>query len=156
MLVNLFCAFLCFWALLLIGFLLLHLEAVFTSIHFFLTANVSHGTLGLALCLVGMHSNAACKWLLSMFVYSLFGAGISDIFWSSSDLFLSVNIYSSRISFLFSRDQSLGMVVVQAAFLRRLSCIFTVSIRWSEDAPSKEEYASQFNAVLFHLIFIKT
>ena len=34
----------------LVGFLLIHLEAVFTSIRFFLTANVSHRTLGLALC----------------------------------------------------------------------------------------------------------
>ena len=31
------------------------------SARFFLTANVSHGTLGLALCLVGMHSAAASK-----------------------------------------------------------------------------------------------
>ena len=56
---NSFCAFLSFRALVLVGFFLLHLEAVFTSTRFFLTANVSYGTLGLALCLVGMHSAAA-------------------------------------------------------------------------------------------------
>ena len=31
------------------------------SARFFLTANVSHGTLDLALCLVGMHSAVASK-----------------------------------------------------------------------------------------------
>ena len=58
MLANSFCAFLRFRALVLVGFLLLLLEAVFTSARFFLTANVSHGTRGLALCLVGMHSDS--------------------------------------------------------------------------------------------------
>ena len=38
MLVNSFCAFLSFWALILVGFFLLHLEVVFTSARFFLTA----------------------------------------------------------------------------------------------------------------------
>ena len=28
--------------------------------------------------------------------------------------------------------------------------IFAVTIRWSEDTPSKEEYASQFFALFFH------
>ena len=54
-LVNSFCAFSSFWVLILVGFLLLCREAVFSSAHFFLTSNVSHRTLGLALCLVGMH-----------------------------------------------------------------------------------------------------
>ena len=43
MLANSFCA-LSFRALILVGFLQLHLEAVFTSVRFFLTAKVSHGT----------------------------------------------------------------------------------------------------------------
>ena len=60
-LVNSFCAFLSFRALILVGFLLLHLESVFTSARFFLNPNVSHGTLSLAICLVGMHSAAASK-----------------------------------------------------------------------------------------------
>ena len=61
MLVNSFYAFSSFRALILVGFLLLHLEAIFTSANFFLTTNVSQGTLGLAF-LVGMHSAAASKW----------------------------------------------------------------------------------------------
>ena len=65
--------FLSFRVLVLVGFFLLHLEAVFTSARFFLTANVSHGTLGLALCSVGMHSDAASKWALTKFSYSSFG-----------------------------------------------------------------------------------
>ena len=68
MLANSFCA-LSFRALILVGFLLLHLEAVFTSACFFLTSNVSYGTLGLSLCLVGMHSAAASKWTLMKFSF---------------------------------------------------------------------------------------
>ena len=65
---NSFCAFLSFKALVLVGFFLLHLEAVFTSTRFFLTANVSYGTLGLALCLVGMLPllRGHCRNLYSM------------------------------------------------------------------------------------------
>ena len=100
------CAFLSFWALILVGFLLLHRDVVFTSARFFLTANVSHGTLGLALCLVGTHSVAASKWAFTKFSYSSFGVGVSDISWSVSNLFLSVNVFLSLISLLFRRDQS--------------------------------------------------
>ena len=89
-LANSFCAIINFRAL--VEFLLLHLEAVFTSAHFFLTANVSHRTLDLALYLVGMHYAATSQWALTKFSYSSFGVGISDIFWSASNLFLSVNI----------------------------------------------------------------
>ena len=78
MLVNSFCAFLSFRTLILVGFFLLHLEVIFTSACFFLTSNVSHGTLGLALCLVGMHSAAASKWALTKFSYSSFKVGVSD------------------------------------------------------------------------------
>ena len=41
-------------------------------------------------------------------------------------------------------------------FFRRLSRIFAVTIRWSEDTPSKEEYASQLIALFSHFLFIKT
>ena len=54
MLANSFCAFFSFWAFVFVGFFLLHLEAVFTSLRFSLTANVSHGTLDLVLCFVAM------------------------------------------------------------------------------------------------------
>ena len=59
MLANSFCTFLSFRALVLVGFFLLCLEAVFTFARFSLTANVSHGTQGLLFCLVRMHSAAA-------------------------------------------------------------------------------------------------
>ena len=45
MFANSFCASLSFRALVLVGFFLLHLEAVFMSARFSLTINVSHGTL---------------------------------------------------------------------------------------------------------------
>ena len=143
MLANSFGAFLSFWALILVGFFLLYLEAAFTSARFFQTANISHRTLGLALCLVYMHSTAASKWALTKFSYSSLGVGVSDISWSASNLFLSIKVYLSLISLLLSRDQSKCsvVIVVRAAFLRRFSRIFAMTIRWSEDTPSKEEYA---------------
>ena len=105
-LVNSFCAFLSFWVLILIVFFLLHREVIFTSACFFSTANVSHGTLGLALCLVGMHSTATSRWAVTKFSYLSFGIGVSDISWSALNLFPSVNVYLSLISLLLSRDQS--------------------------------------------------
>ena len=144
MLAKSFCAFLSFRALVLVGFL----EAVFTVARFFLTANVSHGILGLALCLVGMHYAATFKWALTKFSYSSFGICVSIFSYSVSNLFLSVNAYSSLISLLLSKDQSQStMVVVRIVFLRRLSRVFAVTIRWSDDTPSKEEYASQFKSL---------
>ena len=104
-LVNSFCAFSSFWVSILVRFHLMRREAIFTSARFFLTANVSHGTLGLALYLVGMHSATASKWALTKFSYSSFEVGVSDISRSALNLFLSVNIYLSLIS-LLSRDQS--------------------------------------------------
>ena len=126
MLINSFC----FRALVLVGSYLLHLEALFTPACFFLTANVSHGILGLALCLVGMHSPAASKWALMKFSYLSLGVSVSFFSCIASNLILSVNAYPSLISLLLSReDQSLcTMVVVQVIFLPRLSHIFTVTI----------------------------
>ena len=79
-LANSFSAFLSSRALVLVGFRLVHLEAVFTSARFLLTANVSHGTLVLALCLVGMHSTAAFKWALRKFSLLLFTVGVSELY----------------------------------------------------------------------------
>ena len=87
MFANLFCAFLSFRAFVLVEFFLLHLEAVFSSVHFSLTANVSHGTLDLVLCLVDIYSTAASKWALTKFSYSF--------------LFLCVSVFSCRASSLF-------------------------------------------------------
>ena len=103
-LVNSFWAFLSFWVLILAGFLLLHRKVVFTSAQFFLTADVYHGTLGLSLCLVGIHSTTASKWALTKFSYSSFKVHVSNISWSASNLFLNVNI--SLISLLLSSDLS--------------------------------------------------
>ena len=105
-LVSSFYAFISFLALILVGFLQLHRNAGFMSARFFLTANVSHGALGLALCLVGMHSDAASKWALTKFSYSSIEVAVSDISWRASNLFLRVNVYISHKSLLLSRDQS--------------------------------------------------
>ena len=76
MLANSFCAFFSFMALVLVGFFLLDLKAVFMSERISLTANVSHGTLDFVLCLIGMNSAAASKWT-TKFSYSSFGLCVS-------------------------------------------------------------------------------
>ena len=76
------------------------------SAHISLIANVSHGTLDLVLCLVGMYSAAASKWVLMKFSYSPFGVCVSVFSCCALNLFLSANAYLSLISLLLSRDQS--------------------------------------------------
>ena len=83
----------------------------------------------MSLCLVGMHSAAASRWGLTKFSYSSFGLCVSDISRSASNLFLSINLYLSLISVLLSKDQSkCTFVVVRAAFFRRLSRMFAVTV----------------------------
>ena len=77
MLANSFCAFFSFRAFVLVGFFLLHLEAVFTFARFSLTANVYHGTLDLVLGFICMYFAAASRWALTKFSYSSFGVSIS-------------------------------------------------------------------------------
>ena len=105
MITNSFCAFLSFRALVLVGFFQLHLEAIFTSARFSLTANVSHGTVDLVLCLIGMYSAATSKWALTKFSYSSFGLCVS-VFCSASNLFLSANVYLYLIFLVISRTLS--------------------------------------------------
>ena len=89
----------------LVVFLLSHREMVFTSASSLLTANVSHGILGLALCLVGIHSAAVYLLALTKFSYSSFRVCFSDISWSTSNFLLSVNVYLSLMPQLLRRDQ---------------------------------------------------
>ena len=68
MLAYSFCAFFfSFRAFVLVGFFLLHLEALFTSARFSLTANVTDGTLDLVLCFVAMYFAAASRRALTEF-----------------------------------------------------------------------------------------
>ena len=122
MLAHSFCAFLSFWVLVFVGFFLLYLEAVFTSFHFSLTANVSHGTLNLVLYLVGMYSAVASKWALTKFSYSSFGVCVFVCSCRASYLFLSANVYSSPVVHRFCFYSSLI-----SQFLSRPSH----SVRWS-------------------------
>ena len=73
MLANSFCAFSSFRAFTFVGFFLLHLEAVFTSTRFSLTAKVSHRSLVLVLNFVSMYFTAALRCALIKLSYSSFG-----------------------------------------------------------------------------------
>ena len=113
-----------------IEFFLYHFEAVFTSAHFSLTANVSHWTLYLVLDFVEIQFAAASRCALTKFSYSSFGVHFSVFSCSASNLFLNSNTYLSLISLLLKRAQSYCLVVtVRVAFLRRLSRIFALTIR---------------------------
>ena len=106
MLANSFCAFFSFRAFAFVGFSLLHLEAVFMSARFSLTAKVSHGTLDLVLNFVGMHFPAASRCALTKFSYLSFGVRISVFSCSASKFLLNANTYLSLISLLLRRAQS--------------------------------------------------
>ena len=82
---------------------LLHLEAVFTTARFYLTANVSHETLHLVLCFVGMYFAAASRWTWTKFSYSSFGVRVSVFSGSASNLFLNAITYLYLISLLLRR-----------------------------------------------------
>ena len=154
---NWYCAVFSFRAFVFVGFFLYLLEVVCRYARFSLTANVSHGTLYLVLGFVGIYFAAASRCALTKFSYSSFGVPFSVFSCSVSNLFLTFNTYLFLISLLLSY----GPVIVfggrcLCGIFCRLSRIFAVTIRWLEDTPSKEEYASQFIALFFHFLFIKT
>ena len=105
MLANSFCAFFSFRAFVFIGFFLIHLEAVFTSARFSLTANVYHGTLDLVLSFVGMCFAADSGCASTKFSYSSFRGRIPVFSCRASNLFLNAT-YLSLISLLLRRAQS--------------------------------------------------
>ena len=90
----------------LVGFFLLHLEAVFMSARFSLASNASHGTLDLVLIFVGMYFAAASRWALTKISYSSFGVCVSVFSRSASNLFFNAITYLSQISLLLRRAQS--------------------------------------------------
>ena len=73
---------------------------------FFLTANVSHGTLDVVLGFLGMHFSAASWCALTKFSYSSFGVLISVFSSRASNLFRNAHTYLSLISLLLRRAQS--------------------------------------------------
>ena len=89
-----------------VGFFLLHLEAIFTSARFLLTAKVSHGTLDLVLSFVALHFAAASRCALTKFSYSSLGVRVSVFSCSASNLFLNANTHLSRKPLLLIRVQS--------------------------------------------------
>ena len=138
-----------------VTFLLLHKITVFTLSRFFLSASVSFGNLCLSIGLVHMHSATASMWALTKFPYSSFGVCVLDISWRVSNLFLTVTIYSLLIFLLVSEDQSfLVVLTIFILFWNRCGRIFAVSILWSEDSLSNQEYTSQFRAQFIHFLFI--
>ena len=73
---------------------------------FSLTVNVSHGTLDLVLCFVGMNFAAASRWALMKFLYSSFGVSVSVFSCNASNLFFNAITNLSLISLLLRRAKS--------------------------------------------------
>ena len=71
--------FISFEALAFVGFLIFSKDAFFMLSCFSLTAIDSHGTLFLALGLVGKHSAAVPIWVVTKFSYSSFKGCLSDV-----------------------------------------------------------------------------
>ena len=139
-----------------VGFFLYHLEAVFTSAHFSLTTNVSHGNLYLVLGFVGIQFTAASRYALTKFSYSLFGV----LFLSSPVVFricssILIHIYLQYLCGLEGPSHCFWWSLFVWRIFHRLNRIFAMIIQWLEDTPSKEEYASQFIVLFFHFLFIK-
>ena len=97
MLANSFYAAFILRTFVLVWFFQLHLEGVFTSARFSLTANVSHGTLDVVLCFVGMYFAAAFWWALTKFSYFSFEVRVSVSPCSASNFFLNAIAYVSLL-----------------------------------------------------------
>ena len=137
----------------LLGFLI-RVRVLFKLSWLFLTSTDSHKTIfdfwfGLyALYLVE-----------TKFLYSSFGVNLSHIYIyiyiyiseKVSNLFLET-IINLLLIYLSSSEDTLYCVVLTVCllFLRRLRRIVNGTILWSEDTPSKEEYASHFRTLLVH------
>ena len=113
--------------------------------HFCLPTSASHGTLQLAI--VWLVCTLHLQWWSFHICHSEY---LSDISWRVMNLFHTVTIYL----FLISLSVLCVILTVYFLFLCRLRCIFAVNILWSEDAPLKEEYASQFRVLFIHLFMI--
>ena len=59
--------------------------------------------------------------------------------------------YAIKFCFKLGKNATKSYGMLQTAFRPSY-----VTIWWLEDTPSKEEYASQFVALFFHFLFIKT
>ena len=91
------------------------IRILFKLSHFFLVTSDSHEILHLALGLIGMHSAAASIWAITKISNSSFGVCGSDVSWSVSNLFYTVNIYSLLI-FLLESENLLQCVVLTVSY----------------------------------------
>ena len=105
-LANSFCAFSSFRTFMFLGFFLTHLEVVFTSARFSLTANVSHRTFYLVVAFVGYNSLLPRGVRRRHSPIRHFGYLFSVFSCSASNLFLNSNTYLSPIYMLLRRAQS--------------------------------------------------
>ena len=80
------------------------MDAFFMSSHFSLTVIDSHGTLHLAVGLLGMHSAVASMWTVTKLSYLLFGLCLSDVSWRVSKLFFTATTYWLLTSQVASKD----------------------------------------------------
>ena len=132
---------------------------LFSLVHVFsLTAKVSHGTLYLVLIFVGMYFAAALEVCIDeIFIFVVWCTFFPSFLVVFRICFLIlIRIYLLYLCCLIGPSHS----VWWSLFVWRFFVGLTVFSPWlfgdTVDTPSKEEYASQFNALFFHFLFIRT
>ena len=113
-LISSFCAFLSFWALALVGFLLLHRDAVFSFPRLMSPRELYVWLLVWLVCILLLLPYE--HWRSS---HLSFRVNVLDIFWWVSNLFLNIIVYLLLISLLLSKDQSKCVVWLFATY----SCV---------------------------------
>ena len=112
----------------------------------------SQGILHLVLGLVAIHSAAVSIWVVTKFSHSSFGVCLLDVFWSVSNLFLTLTVWRWPRA-----DQSYREVLPVCFFcfrvdscekLLRRSCNKKILLQ-------KDEYTSQFTALFIHFLFMR-
>ena len=104
-----------------------------------------------------MHFAAGSRCALTKFSYSSFGVRFSSFLVVFRICFLIlIRIYLLYLCCSIGSSHSVWWSLFVWRFFCRLNRIFAVTIQWSVDTPSKEEYASQFIALFFHSLCLNT
>ena len=90
-------------------------------------------------------SHSASMWAVTKCSYSSFEICLSDVSWSVSIAYITIDKWRQVIS---------KILPVCFIILQRLGRIFTEMILWSGDNPSNKEYALQFKVLFIHFLFI--
>ena len=154
---NWYCAVFSFKAFVFVGFFSIF-GGCFSLVHVFsLTANVSQGTIfSFEFCwnVFRCCLEVCIDEIFIFVVWCTFFPSFLVVF--RICFLILIRIYLLYLCCSIGPSHSVWWSLFVWRFFHRLNRIFAVTIRWSVDTPSKEEYASQFIALFFHFLFIRT